>query len=415
MENNILIEPSLQKKIKQNDIKIKLLLNKGLLHNNNNDNEESSQDDSSNKGYGKTNSEIKIKEDKALLKNIKKIMKFKVEKEEKKCNTNYFGIKNNNEKFEKKEKKKLNNNNINKAINRLYNNDYKNKKIIKREGNKKEKNNKTFSNYKETIERFEKDIEKRYQNLNKQKIEIEKKNKKKYTYIPNIGDKNKKYNDDKIKDNFFERQKIFMERKEQKKEQLKDKIKKEEEKLQSAPSYKVKKDIIEYLNNFDKWEKERIDKIEKMKKEREEKLENEFDYKPKIDEKSVKIVEKNKLRKKQPNTFLRLSQQDKILKEKKKILIDMYTPSFKPFCYEPKNINLKNIQKRINITEPEIEKEKIESVDEDSDEEKENEEEESEEKLDEFDYQQDIMKFTDKEVEDVVRNNLFHYRNNSKK
>jgi len=412
MENNIIIEPSLQKKIKQNDIKIKLLLNKGLLHNNN-DNIESSQDDSSNKGNEKTNSEIKIKEDKELLKNIKKIMKFKIEKEEKKCNTNYFKTKNNNEKLEMKEKKKYNINNINNVINRLYNNDYKNKKIIKTEENRKEKNNKTFSNYKEKIEGFEKDIEKRNKNINNQKIEIEKKNKKKYTYIPNIGDKNKKYNNDKIKDNFYERQKIFMERKEQKKEELKEKIKKEEEKLQSAPSYKVKKDIIEYLNNFDKWEKERIDKIEKMKKEREEKLENEFDYKPKIDENSLKIVEKNKLRKKEPNTFLRLSQQDKILKEKKKILIDMYTPSFKPFCYEPKNLNLKNIQKKINITEPEIEKD--ENIDEDSDEEKENEEEESEEKIDEFDYQQDIMKFTDKEVEDVVRNNLFHHKNNNSK
>lgn len=412
MENNIIIEPSLQKKIKQNDIKIKLLLNKGLLHNNN-DSVESSRDDSSNKGNEKTNSEIKIKEDKELLKNIKKIMKFKIEKEEKKCNTNYFRTKDKNEKLEMKEKKKYNINNINNVINRLYNNDYKNKKIIKTEENKKEKNNKTFSNCKETIELFEKDIEKRNKNINNQKIEIEKKNKKKYTYIPNIGDKNKKYNNDKIKDNFYERQKIFMERKEQKKEELKEKIKKEEEKLQSAPSYKVKKDIIEYLNNFDKWEKERIDKIEKMKKEREEKLENEFDYKPKIDENSLKIVEKNKLRKKEPNTFLRLSQQDKILKEKKKILIDMYTPTFKPFCYEPKNLNLKNIQKKINITEPEIEKD--ENIDEDSDEEKENEEEESEEKIDEFDYQQDIMKFTDKEVQDVVRNNLFHHKNNNSK
>ncbi len=362
MENNILIEPSLQKKINQNDIKIRLLLNKGFLHNNI-DNIDSIQND--HKGIEKTNSEIKIKDDNELIKNIKKIMKFKIEKEEKKCKTKFFRTINNNEKFEKKEKIKFKKNNLNKAINSSYKNDNKIKKIIKAEENKKEKKdkiNKTFSNC------------------------------------------------DKIKDNFFERQKFFMERKEQKREQLKEKIKKEEEKLQSAPSYKVKKDIIDYLNHFKKWEKERIEKIEKMKKEKEEKIENEFDYIPKIDENSLKIVEKNELRKKQPNTFLRLSEQDKILKEKKKILIDMYTPSFKPFCYEPKNLNLKNIQKKINITEIAIERN--ENSDEDSYEEKENKEEESEEKLDEFDYQQDIMIYTGKEVENVVRNSIFHHKNN---
>ena len=45
---------------------------------------------------------------------------------------------------------------------------------------------------------------------------------------------------------------------------------------------------------MEKWEKERIDKIERKKKEVKEKMENEFDYIPKINEKSAKIAEKNK-------------------------------------------------------------------------------------------------------------------------
>ena len=233
----------------------------------------------------------------------------------------------------------------------------------------------------------------------------------------------KKYNNDKIKENFLERQKNFMNKKEQTKEKLKKHIiKKEEEKLQSSSNAnsknnKNKNNFKIYLNNVEKREKERLDKIEKKKKEQEEKIENEFDYIPKIDENSAKLAENNKLRKKQPNTFIRLSEQDKILKEKKQILKEMYTPTFQPFRYEPMNLNIsaKNSQKRNFFDDNDFnslnQEEEMES--EEESEEKENYDEESEK--DDFDYKQDIMKFTDDQVEDALRGNLFHHKKKIKK
>ena len=176
---------------------------------------------------------------------------------------------------------------------------------------------------------------------------------------------------------------------------------------------------------MEKWDKSRKEKIDKMKKEQEEKIENEFDYMPKINEKSLKLVKKNKLRKNQPNTFIRLSQQDKILKEKRKILIDMYTPSFKPHCNDPKNLNFKIKSKYYNFTEPnqidtneefDSDDKKGKNINEDSNEEEEEEKEEVEDvKIDEFDYRQDMMKYTDTDIEKTLRNSLFHQRHNPKK
>ncbi len=61
--------------------------------------------------------------------------------------------------------------------------------------------------------------------------------------------------------------------------------------------------------------------------------------------------------------------------------------------------------------------EELESDDENEDEEKEKEEaeEESEKNKDNFDYQQDIMKFTDEQVEDALRGNIFHHKKKIKK
>ena len=231
----------------------------------------------------------------------------------------------------------------------------------------------------------------------------------------------KKHYNNKIKEDFFERQKIFMDKKEQKNEKLKEiLIQKEEEELQSNNknhSKLHKNNFQNCLNNMEKREKERLEKIERMKKEQEEKIENEFDFIPKINENSAKMVEKNKLRKKQPNTFIRLAQQDKIISEKKKILTEMYTPTFQPFCYEPLNLNMsaKNMQKKNFFEENYLEElNKEEELESDNEGEEEENVEEEPEKND-FDYQQDIMKFTDEQVEDVIRGNIFHHKKKIKK
>ena len=394
MEKNNSIESSLQKKIKQNDEKLKLLLNKGLYNNNfissnNNNNNLSNQEDED---------EIKLSNKNIELK-----------------------------KTEKPEIKKINTDRHNIIVKR--NSNIKNRRAISQEKNhrkKIEESKKLLSSFNETIEQFKEDMKKRVQNLNNLKKEIEKNQKELYVNKSNNTKKNKQHYNEKIQENFLKRQKNFIDKKEQKREVLKNKIKKEEElKYQSAPTTKNKTNINEFIDNLEKWEISRKEKIKQMKKEQEEKIDIEFDHIPKINENSAKLVEKNKLRKNQPNTFERLAQQDKILKEKKKILIDMYTPSFKPFRYEPKNLNFKNTSKNFNFTEPnqlDFDEElysddrKSEKIDEDSNEEKEERDESEEIKDDEeFDYQQDIMKYTNKDVEDTLRNSLFHHRHNQKK
>ena len=394
MEKNNSIESSLQKKIKQNDEKLKLLLNKGLYNNNfissnNNNNNLSNQEDED---------EIKLSNKNIELK-----------------------------KTEKPEIKKINTDRHNIIVKR--NSNIKNRRAISQEKNhrkKIEESKKLLSSFNETIEQFKEDMKKRVQNLNNLKKEVEKNQKELYVNKSNNTKKNKQHYNEKIQENFLKRQKNFIDKKEQKREVLKNKIKKEEElKYQSAPTTKNKTNINEFIDNLEKWEISRKEKIKQMKKEQEEKIDIEFDHIPKINENSAKLVEKNKLRKNQPNTFERLAQQDKILKEKKKILIDMYTPSFKPFRYEPKNLNFKNTSKNFYFTEPnqlDFDEElysddrKSEKIDEDSNEEKEERDESEEIKDDEeFDYQQDIMKYTNKDVEDTLRNSLFHHGHHQKK
>ena len=357
MNINNQIEPSLQKKILQNDAKFKLLLSKGLssinkkeIPNNNKKNEDN------------------------FIKNMKKRMQFNEDKKEKNNLTSSI----------------FHNDNLNNKI--PIDNPKKTEKLnIKLNSKDTEdqisKNNTTYN------EHFEVDIKK---GKDKEKKE------------------NKKYNNDKITQNFLERQKNFIEKRNQK-------IKKEEEKLEEKlqmipPTIKVsnknnnKKNFKEYYNHFEEWEKMRKLRNEKKLEEKEELIkimEQEFNHVPKIDEKSAKLAQKNILRKKEPNIFIRLSEQDKVIKAKKKILADMFKPTFQPMCYEPLNLNIKNIPKKNFFTENNInDNEELESD--------EKEENNFEEKEDEFDYQQDIMKFTDDNVDDALRGSLFHRKNKNK-
>ena len=409
MENDNYIDPSLQMKIYENDLKFKSLLNKGLLskkdpsQNNNIKIEITKEKDNDN-----SNNKINPKSNNNIIQNIEKIMKLKEDKEKKKFNTNILLNVPKESKKQKKTNKNNKNINIDETINRLYqNNNNKNKKITNEE--ETNKSSKSFIDFNQTIERFEQDIKKRNENIEKKKILKEKIEKQKYTYKPTMCKGSKKYNEDNIKENFLERQQNFIDKKELNREIIKTEIKKEEEdKLQSAPNPKIKKSFRNYLNSMEKWEKERLDKIERKKRELEEKIDKEFDYMPKIDEKSAKIAEKNKLRQKQPNTFIRLAEQDKIIKEKKKILAEMYTPSFQPFCYEPLNLNLKYQPKNF------FEENNLNSFEQDEESDN-NEEKEEGENIDEFDYQQDIMKFTDEQVNNTLRGSLFHHKKKTKK
>ena len=265
------IEPSLQKKIYQNDEKLKCLFNKETIpipinnfeSNENNslqeqeidedNNQEIEQDEEINNSniptekYEDSNQKESEQDLHNIITKIKKRIKFKKDKEEKKNNTIYFNQINNNSinnKTSNQKMKKFKTNNVNDEVfNRLYNNKYNHFKMNKRIN--------YFNRIKENFANGK--------NSNKKKL-----------------------------------------------------------KSASSVSKRNPNNLKNFLQNSEKWDEKRKNKIEKMKKEKEEKIENEFNYIPKIDENSVKIAEKNNLRKKYPNTFKRLAQQDEIIKEKKK-------------------------------------------------------------------------------------------------
>ena len=403
----------------------------------------------------------------AFMSRMQKRMKFKKDKEEKKNNTIFFTTFNNVYKRieDKKKKRTMNKDQVDNMVDRLYNNDYKHRKPRVRET--EEKKNKTIDledepDVDEMIERFEEDIRKREENMEIIKRKIARDEKEIYTYKPEMSEGSRKYNDQNEMD-FFERQKNFLEKKAEKEKAMKETLKKkqedeinennlmkkkeEEKKEKKVDDSEKKAQLEKSIKKMYEWEEKRKEKLEQKQKENTEKVEKDYDYVPKINQRSVELAESNKLRQKQPNIFLRLSEEDKVLKEKKQILTDMYTPSFKPRSYVPRNMNLENLKRKTYLPQNEIEEEgnekkkkkrrkkhkkkkedsDEEDEDEDSDEEDEDSDEDSDEDEDEeeeedddeeeeeesgenddFDYKQDTMKYADDDVQDALRNQLFH-------
>ena len=489
MRNTKVIDPSLKRKIKENDEKMKMLYGiefkrsksrKGThlsaRNKPKNRNKRNHDDDSFTNVMSKTykdntpmTTDSKFSrtittdrdDSAAFMSRMQKRMKFKKDKEEKKNNTIFFNtFANVYKKMEDKKKKKtMNKNQVDNMVDRLYNNDYKHRKPRVRDT--EEKKNKTIDledepDIDEMIERFEDDIRKREENMEIIKRKIARDEKEIYTYKPQMSEGSKRYNEQNETD-FFERQKNFLEKKAEKEKVIKEELKKkqedeinennilkkkEEEKKENKVDDSEKKAQVEKsIKKMYEWEEKRKEKIEQKKKENSEKVETNYNYVPKINERSVQLAENNKLRQKQPNIFLRLSEEDKVLKEKKQILTDMYTPSFKPRSYVPRNMNLENLKRKTYLPQNEIEegeesdekkkrkkrkkhKKKSDSDEEDEDddedeedededeegEEEEDDEEEEEEKGedDDFDYKQDTMKYADDDVQDALRSQLFH-------
>jgi len=91
-------------------------------------------------------------------------------------------------------------------------------------------------------------------------------------------------------------------------------------------------EIDQSISKLLEWENKRKEKIIKKQKEKNNELEK-IKHVPQIDKKS-KSIAKRKNKNKKENIFDRLAKEDDILKEKRKILEELYTPSFKP------NLNL---------------------------------------------------------------------------
>ena len=95
------------------------------------------------------------------------------------------------------------------------------------------------------------------------------------------------------------------------------------------------KSMAEIENNISKlyeWEKRRKEKIEKMQ-EKKNKEEIIYSYIPKINKRSNTLAKKKKKNNNNINIFERLSKVDPLISERKKILEELYKPSFQPEIY----------------------------------------------------------------------------------
>ena len=374
-----------------------------------------------------------------------------------------------------KNKKVYNKGQVNTIVDRLYTNDYKTKKKPNKENKanrykkefEKENNTIDFSiktgsngtiikrqiepsnvNVDDMIERFEEDMKKRNENMERKRQEIKRNEKKIYTYKPKINE-NTRRSESAGKDDFLERQKRYEEKKKKKEERYKEDLKNEEEKkinennflLQKkekkekkdkkdenekndkAENIKKKEEVDKRIKYMYDWENKRKEKIENKMKEKSGKAETEFDYMPKINERSSSMANKSKRRREEPDVFSRLAKEDKMLKEKRQVLIDLYKPSFQPntFLHNQK-IKKKNKENEGKKVERKKEYPKSESSsdsdsdsddedDEDDDDEEENNEEsssDSDEKKDNFDFKQDPKIFAEDDVQDALRKALLN-------
>ena len=224
----------------------------------------------------------------------------------------------------------------------------------------KEKNNKCFSprikkmNFEEMIGRFKKDINKKKEWIENQKKKKEEEEKKLCSHAPKM-DKNSMKINLKLKNNFFERQKIKIDQKKKKEEKLKAFINKKKEEeinktnfllIQKAKKKKKDNNLNNSMNKtsdktFDKinnlntinrlyeWDVKRKEKINQKRKKKFEKIE-ENKHIPKINKRSATMAELKKSKSNARNIFDRLAKLDSIALEKKKILVELYTPSFQP-------------------------------------------------------------------------------------
>ena len=296
MRNTKIIDPSLNKKIVQNEIKIHDLFNTDLsksksrrivsknnggpkIDRNIRHKKNMSQDEIYKNTYN--NNEVNIfkstidstpyiktiqvdgdEESTAFINRMDKRIRLKSnnKKEEEKNNKIFYNTFNNvYQKLQnKKSKKTYNKGQVNKIVDRLYNNDYKHKKQTLKT-NEKEKESSTIDysiktdtnetpvkkqngnnvNVDDMIERFAEDIKKRNEKIAKKREEIKKNEKIIYTYKPKLK-KNKKYEPE-SNDNFLERQKKYEEKKIKKEERYKEELKKREQEKINKNNYLLKK------------------------------------------------------------------------------------------------------------------------------------------------------------------------------
>jgi len=208
------------------------------------------------------------------------------------------------------------------------------------------------------LERFQDHQKKKVENLEKLKKQIEAKEKEDFTYKPHICQRTKNLTKE-LKDDFITRQKLFNDLKNNNTNKLKETLLKDEQEKINKNNFLLQKKFKEnssvgsclnnsFLSEFScarsmaeidssisklfEWENRRKEKL--IKKQSEKNIEIEKNkHIPQINKRSNSLAARNRNRKRE-NVYERLSKEDDVVIEKRKILKELLTPTFKP------NLNL---------------------------------------------------------------------------
>ena len=224
-------------------------------------------------------------------------------------------------------------------------------------------------NFNEMYDRFEENLRKNKEKIQRLKIKQEEKVLEQCSHQPIIN-KNDKNMGELIKDDFLTRQKKFNEMTKQKGEKLKQILLRNEQIKINKNNYlflkrnkknlrtgsvdnlnesnsneiicvtRTKSQIDNRINKLYEWDQRRKKKIER-KREEEKYKEEKNDHIPKIDKRSSSLANEKK-NKNRENIFERLSKEDKIIKEKRKLIAQITSPTFKPNSNFTKNYKFKN-------------------------------------------------------------------------
>ena len=279
-------------------------------------------------------------------------------------------ITSNNNKNNNKRKNKLKKDSTSKIVSK----DKKNNNSIKNKKNDK-KGNKSFTESNKIeqpprlsmknsmdlsymLERFQDHQKKKVENLEKLKKQIEAKEKEEFTYHPHICQGTKNLTKE-IKDDFITRQKLFNDLKNNNTNKLKETLLKDEQEKINKNNYLLQRKCKEnssmasglnnsFMSEFScarsmaeidssisklfEWENRRKAKLIKRQSEKNIEIESNKHI-PQINKRSNSLAARNRNRKRK-SVYERLSKEDDVVVEKKKILKELLTPTFKP------NLNL---------------------------------------------------------------------------
>lgn len=204
------------------------------------------------------------------------------------------------------------------------------------------------------LERFQDHQKKKVENLEKLKKKIEAKEKEEFTYQPHICQRTKNLTKE-LKDDFITRQKLFNDLKNNNTNKLKETLLKDEQEKINKNNYLLQKKFKEnssmasglnnsFMSEFScarsmaeidssisklyEWESRRKAKLIKRQSEKNIEIESNKHI-PQINKRSNSLAARNRNRKRK-SVYERLSKEDDVVVEKKKILKELLTPTFKP-------------------------------------------------------------------------------------